>query len=75
MILPTKFIREEDSLLGVSAILLTMIDKKKNLSTLWEESKKIKTIGTYERFILGLDLLYMFGLIDTSNDKIIRVGV
>ena len=52
MILPNKHIREEEALIGVGAILLTIISSSVLLSELWEQVKEISNIGNYERFIL-----------------------
>lgn len=73
MILPTKYLREDEALIGVSAILLPLVEKASNLTELWESAKKVSTIGNYERFILALDLLYLLGLVDLHNNEILRV--
>lgn len=73
MILPTKYLREDEALIGVSATLLPLVEKAGNLTELWESAKKIDTIGNYERFILALDLLYLLGLVDLRNNEILRV--
>lgn len=73
MILPTKYLREDEALIGVSATLLPLVEKAGNLTELWELAKKLDTIGNYERFILALDLLYLLGLVDLHNNEILRV--
>lgn len=73
MIMPTKYIKENQALIGVGATLLQYIDKKNTISSLWEKVKNIESVGTYERFVLALDLLFLFGLIDIKKNKIIRV--
>ena len=75
MILPTKFIEEEDTLLRVGIDLLAVLGKEKKITNLWEQSKDIASIETYERFILGLDLLFCFGLIDMEENLIVRKGL
>jgi hypothetical protein len=75
MILPTKFIEEEDTLLRVGVDLLAVLGKEKKITNLWEQSKDIASIETYERFILGLDLLFCFGLIDMEENLIVRKGL
>ncbi|WP_419234705.1 ABC-three component system middle component 6 [Rickettsia endosymbiont of Nabis limbatus] len=49
---------------------LEILGKQPNIENLWEEAKDIPSITTYERFILGLDLLFCFGLIDIENNLI-----
>jgi len=73
MIMPSKYLREDEALIGVSAALIPFIDKNKNLSDLWEKVKDIRTVGNYERFVLALDLLFMFGLIEIHDNEIVRV--
>jgi len=66
MILPTKRITQERSLLGIGAELLVLLDEPKTVSRLWDEfkgrrSKHVVSASTitYDWFILALDLLYM----------------
>ena len=73
MILPNKHIREEEALIGVGAILLTKISSSVLLSELWEQVKEISNIGNYERFILGLDLLFLLGLIKIEDNHITKI--
>lgn len=73
MILPTKFIEEQDTLLRVGIDLLDIVGRERRITNLWDEAKNIPNIETYERFILGLDLLFCFGLVDFKEDLIIRI--
>ena len=73
MIIPTKYLRENETLLGAGATLLQGIGYRKSISSLWEETKCISSIDSYERFILTLDLLFLFGLIVVEDNEIIRV--
>jgi hypothetical protein len=75
MILPTKYLKEHESLIGVGAILLRQLSIPKTLSNLWEETKHLSNVGTYERFVLGLDLLFVLGLIEVNGEKIIKVFI
>lgn len=73
MIMPTKFIQEDEALIGVGAILLKRLSSsEKSLSDLWENTKQIPNVGNFERFILTLDLLFMLDLIVLTNNKIMR---
>lgn len=73
MIMPSKYLREDEALIGISAALLPLVENNGNLTALWESAKKIGAIGSFERFILALDFLYLLGLIDLNNNKIVRV--
>ena len=74
MIMPSKYLREDEALIGVGALLLALLDRNKNLSDLWEEAKNISSVGNYERFVLALDFLYLLGLIDVRNNEIERIA-
>lgn len=73
MILPNKYIKENEALIGVGTILLNLLSGEKALSDLWESVKEIPNIGNYERFVLSLDLLFILGLIEFRNNKLIKV--
>ncbi len=73
MIMPSKFLREDEALIGVSALLLPLVEKNGNLTALWESAKRIDAVGSFERFILALDFLYLLGLVDLHENKIVRV--
>ena len=63
MILPSKHIPENRSLLAVSAVLLRHLSRPQTVTSLWENVRSDQTVATYERFILALDLLYIAGII------------
>ncbi|MCK4968053.1 MAG: hypothetical protein KAS12_03270 [Candidatus Aenigmarchaeota archaeon] len=67
MIIPTKHITVENSLLGVGAEILKRLERPKTVSTLWEQSKFIKGVKTYGMFTLTLDFMFMIGIIKFSN--------
>lgn len=73
MIMPSKYLREDEALIGVSAALLPLVENSGNLTALWESAKNIDAIGSFERFILALDFLYLIGLVDSQNNTIVRV--
>jgi hypothetical protein len=66
LILPTKHIRTEQSLLGIGAVLLAALRRPTTVSALWEEVKSDARVGTYERFVLALDLLSAIGAVGFS---------
>lgn len=72
MILPTKYISEDQSLLGVGAVLLPYIDRPHTITSLWDKVKGHPSVATFERFILALDLLYIMGVINYSRGIILR---
>ncbi len=75
MILPTKYLTENQTLLGVGATLLDNLVQPRTLSGLWESVKNQSNIGTFERFILGVDMLYILGIIKLVDGKIKKSSI
>ncbi len=73
MILPSKHISVENSILGVGAVILAHLGRPATVSSLWEELRSLPEISTYERFILGLDLLYMIEVIEMREGTLRRL--
>jgi hypothetical protein len=72
MILPTKHISTERSLLGIGATLLERLDQPRTISGLWERARVIPEVVSFERFVLGLDLLYAIGAIELVDGLVRR---
>lgn len=72
MILPTKHINVLDSILGIGALLLAELERPRTVSSLWDRVRNDPHIVTFERFMLGLDLLFILGAIDLREDKLWR---
>ena len=64
MILPSNNIKLSNSMLNVGAVLLKQIDNTQTVTMLWTDSKIKSKVVFFERFTLGLDFLFMLGLID-----------
>lgn len=75
MILPTKHITAENSLIGLGALLLAHLEQPATVSILWQDVRESPYIATFERFTLTLDLLYLMNAIDYSDGHIIRVSI
>ena len=73
MILPTKHIKLSNSLLGVGATLLKYLDRNRTVTSLWNETCTLPEIKTFDRFTLGLDLLFLVGVIDFQDGLLRRV--
>ena len=74
MILPSKHIPTEKALLTVSSQILLKLTRTKTVSALWEEILEEKRDGrvgipyiSYDWFVLALDLLYIFGVIEIKS--------
>jgi len=67
MILPTKHIKLSNSLLSVGATLLKHINGAQTVTLLWNEARILPEIKTFDRFTLGLDLLFMMDIIEFKD--------
>ena len=74
MILPTKHIPQHDALLGVGATILRHIKAPVTPSSLWEGVREETNVGTYERFVLAMNLLYLIGAIELQDGLIARAS-
>lgn len=72
MILPTKHISFSHSLLGVGSVLLKELSHPQTVTALWDQVRLCKGVGSYYRFILALDMLYLFGAIELQAGLIKR---
>lgn len=75
MIMPNKYVQEDDALIGAGAIILSRLASEQTLSELWDNLKKSTTINTFERFILTLDLLYLLGMVEFKDNTILKVAL
>lgn len=72
MILPTKHISTARSLLNLGATLLQRLKRPKTVAGLWDQVRELPEVGTFQRFVLALDFLYMLGAVDLMDGLIIR---
>jgi len=73
MILPTKHISFGHSLLGIGSVLLKELSYPQSVTTLWNKVHLCGGIGSYERFILALDMLYLLGAIELKSGLLTKV--
>jgi len=73
MILPTKHISASTSLLSVGESVLRKLERPTTPSSLWEAVRIIPEVGTWQRFILTLDLLHIMGVLDFRDGLLMRV--
>ena len=74
MILPTKHIKLSNSLLNVGAEVLKHLDESQTVTSLWNKSRAISHVKTFERFTLGLDLLFMLGIVEYKEGLLRKVS-
>lgn len=74
MILPTKHIPQNEALIGVSATLLAHLSAPRTVSGLWESLRTEPNVGTFERFVLATNLLFLIGAIEIKDGLIVRTA-
>ncbi len=73
MIYPNKTIELKYTLLGVGSLIVTELNTPQTVSSLWGRIRTREEIGTFEKYVLTLDFLYLVGLVK-MDDGIIRRG-
>lgn len=78
MILPTKHLPADKSLLTLGAKVLEVLGEPRSVSSLWDiiRSGRDETFNArpiaYDWFILTLDLLFMLGAVHYERGRIVR---
>ncbi|CAN5501479.1 hypothetical protein BH09SUM1_BH09SUM1_01110 [soil metagenome] len=72
MILPTKHISTAHSLLGVGALILTELKSPRTITSLWESLRTTDQVGTFDRFLLTLDMLFIIGAVELRGGLLAR---
>lgn len=72
MILPTKNIKLQYSLLNCGAIILDRLDDRDTVSAIWEKVSVEDALLNYDKFVYSMDFLFMIGAIEYSNGLIAR---
>jgi hypothetical protein len=71
VILPTKHLSPAQSLIGVSALLLMhLVDAPMTVNQLWEVTRREAAVGTFDRFVLALDVLFLVGALDLAHGEL-----
>lgn len=74
MILPTKHIPQHEALIGVGATVLTRLNRPMTASALWDSLRSEPNIGTFERFVLATNLLFLLGAVEIRDGLIVRAA-
>lgn len=72
MILPDKHIRVSNSLLNVGATLLSTMRPRQTVTELWSRTRTRPEIRTFDRFVLGLDLLFILGVVSYKDGMVVK---
>lgn len=73
MILPTKHIKLSNSLLNLGAVLLNNLNDRHTVTLLWDKTRILSEGKTFERFTLGLDLLFLLELVEFQEGLLVKV--
>ena len=80
MILPSKHISPKRALISVAAEAHELINEKSTISSLWNELNEMLSKSmrggeiSYDWFILSVDLLFLFGFIESELGFIKRIN-
>lgn len=74
MILPTKHIKTHESLIGIGSTVLAELNRNMTVTELWNGVRHQPGVVTFERFVLGLDLLYAMGLVELDRGLLKRIA-
>lgn len=76
MILPTKHLPLDRSLIGVGADVLSLLEKPKTVNKLWLEfqalSEEKKSRRTFDWFTVALSMLFSIGAVEMAGVRIRR---
>lgn len=72
MILPTKHLSINESILGGGAVLLENLNTPKTVTRLWEKVRTDSRIGNFKRFSLALAFLFTIDAIVIADNQISR---
>ncbi|WP_020469846.1 ABC-three component system middle component 6 [Zavarzinella formosa] len=81
MILPTKRLSQDRSLLYVGAEILRLLDEPKTVSRIWQELQSARsaqselTSLTYDWFVLSLDLLFLIHAIRNERGRLEKAAL
>lgn len=72
MITPTKFIPTSNALIGLGAVILRELRQPLSAALLWEKVRALPEFGTYERFVLTVDLLFILDAVVLDEGQLRR---
>jgi hypothetical protein len=73
MILPTKHIKLENSIFYVGGLILIENIDGETVSSLWGKISEKGNLNSFEKFVLGLDFLFLIGVVDFQKGLLKRI--
>ena len=74
MIMPSKHLSPRQSLLGVSGIVLTHLERPHTVTGLWNKVQNVDEVRSFEQFALAVDLLYAMGALDIRDGFVHKIA-
>lgn len=75
MILPTKHLELDKSLLAIGGRILNALPRPRTVTSMWEEVRKHEETLTFESFSLALTFLYTIGAVEMKDELMMRRAV
>jgi len=72
VILPTKHLPPERSLLFAAAHVLVALEEPDTVSSVWEHLRGRPGFESFDRYVLSLDLLAIFGLVHLEHGRLTK---
>lgn len=72
MILPTKHISSQHSILGAGSVVLKLLNKPTTVTSLWNKVRECPGLDVYWRFVITLDFLFAIGAINIQDGLITK---
>jgi hypothetical protein len=70
MILPTKHLDLDKSLLAIGGRILTALPRPRTVTSTWEEVRKEYDGLPFESFALALTFLYTIGAVEMTDERL-----
>lgn len=72
MILPTKHLPLERTLLAAGAELLEILEHPTTVSGLWDRVRQTVAFPSFDHLVLALDVLFALGLVELVDGRLQR---
>jgi hypothetical protein len=74
MILPSKHVQPDRSLLNQGAFLLGRLGQPQTINALWSAARQARGFRSFDQFCLGLSFLFSLGLVALEDGLVVRVA-
>lgn len=72
MILPTKHLPLERTLLAAGAEILELLEQPLTVSGLWDRVRQTVAFPSFDHLVLSLDVLFALGLVELVDGRLQR---